>query len=182
MQANQNTISTLVERFDTPAMEIQSVSTPINLPQSSALVSRAQLANAFKIWGKGDKRFIPSFVESTIVEEKDNQLVKDIRHYGKSIMADGSPNLQRTWFRDDNLMMTEYLGGPWFMVIAGIDEREDGEICLQLTTIRHKQHTDYLSPAELAKRNGAAKPPPTTEQNTYRIAGIIRGLAEAGEL
>jgi hypothetical protein len=178
----KNTMNTLVEGFNTPALEIQSVATPINLPGTEIPISRVQLAKALRLWGRGDARFVPSFVESIIVEESENEIVKEVRHYGKSIMADGSPNLQRTWFRDDNLMMSEYMVGPWFMVIAGIDEREDGELCFQLTTIRHTQHQDYLPPAELAKRNGAAKPPPTTEQNIHRLAGIIRGLADAGEL
>lgn len=182
MIPNQDITNTLVEGFNTPALEIQSVAIPINLPDTEKPITRAQLAKAFRLWGRGDKRFVPSFVESVIVEESENEIVKEVRHYGKSIMADGSPNLQRTWFRDDNLMMSEYMVGPWFMVIAGIDERQSGEIYFQLTTIRHTQHQDYLPPAELAKRNGAAKPPPTVEQNINRLAGIIRGLAETGEL
>jgi len=109
-------------------------------------------------------------------------VIKDILHYGKSSMADGSPNLQRTSFRGDNLMITEYLAGPWFMAIAGIEEREDGEVCFQLTTLRHKQHPDYVPPAEAARKAGADKPPPTTEQNARRVLGIIRGLAERNEL
>jgi hypothetical protein len=78
-------------------------------------------------------------------------------------------------------MINEYLAGPWFMAIAAIDEREDGELCLQLTTMRHKQHADFVSPSETAKKAGG-KAPPTTDQNVRRILGIIRQLAEEGEL
>ena len=93
-----------------------------------------------------------------------------------------APNLQRTTFRGDNLMITEYLAGPWFMAIAGIEEKQDGELCFLLTTVRHKQHPDYVSPSEAAKKAGADKAPPTTEQNARRVLGIIRELVEKGEL
>ena len=129
---------------------------------------------ALRIWGEGDERFIPSFVDSKII--------KEILHYGKSSLADGSPNLQRTTFRGDNLMITEYLAGPWFMAIAGIEEQKDGELSFLLTTIRHKQHPDYVSPSEAAKTAGADKPPPTTEQNAKRVLGIIRELIKKDEL
>jgi hypothetical protein len=79
-------------------------------------------------------------------------------------------------------MITEYLAGPWFMAIAGIEERTNGDLCFQLTTVRHKQHPDYVSPAETARKAGADKPPPTTEQNARRVLGIIRKLAENDEL
>jgi len=137
---------------------------------------------ALRAWGGGDKRFIPSFVDSKIIKERNNEVVKEILHYGKSSLADGSSNLQRTTFRGDNLMVTEYLAGPWFMAIAGIEERQDGELCFLLTTVRHKQHPDYVSPSETAKKAGADKPPPTTEQNARRVLGIIRGLIERDEL
>lgn len=174
--------SEIVGKLETPALEIQTASVPVNPVGSTTQISRAQLAQALRIWGRGDSRFVPTFVESRIVEESGDQIVKDIRHYGKSSMADGSPNLQRTSFRGDNLMVTEYLAGPWFMAIAGIEERDDGEICFQLTTVRHKQHPDYVSPAESARQAGADKPPPTTEQNARRVLGIIRELAERNEL
>ena len=108
--------------------------------------------------------------------------IKEILHYGKSSLVDGSPNLQRTTFRGDNLMITEYLAGPWFMAIAGIEEKEDGELCFLLTTLRHKQHPDYISPSDAAKTAGAEKPPPTTKQNAKRVLGIIRELVKKGEL
>ncbi len=172
----------IVGKLETPALEIQTASVPVNSSGSATRVSRAQLSRALRIWGRGDGRFLPSFVESRIVEEAGDGIVKDVLHYGKSSMADGSPHLQRTSFRGDNLMITEYLAGPWFMAIAGIEERGDGEICLQLTTLRHKQHPDYIAPAEAARSAGAEKPPPTTEQNAHRILGIIRELAENDEL
>ena len=178
----QASVSEIVGKLETSALEVQTASVPVNPPGSDMQISRSQLWQALKIWGRGDERFIPSFVKSTIVEESGDQIVKDILHYGKSSMADGSPNLQRTSFRGDNLMITEYLAGPWFMAIAGIEERDDGEICFQLTTVRHKQHPDYVSPAESARRAGADKPPPTTEQNARRILGIIRELAGNQEL
>ena len=137
---------------------------------------------ALRAWGRGDERFIPSFVGSKIIKENNHEIVKEILHYGKSSLADGSSNLQRTTFRGDNLMVTEYLAGPWFMAIAGIEERQDGELCFLLTTVRHKQHPDYVSPSETAKKAGADKSPPTTEQNARRVLGIIRELVEKGEL
>ena len=137
---------------------------------------------ALRIWGRGDERFIPSFVDSKIIKESNNEIIKEILHYGKSSLADGSPNLQRTTFRGDNLMITEYLAGPWFMAIAGIEEKQGGELCFLLTTVRHKQHPDYVSPPEAAKTAGADKPPPSTEQNARRVLGIIRELVKKDEL
>ena len=118
---------------------------------------------------------------SKIIKENKEEIVKEILHYGKSSLADGSPNLQRTTFRGDNLMITEYLAGPWFMAVAGIEEKQDGELCFLLTTLRHKQHPDYVSPSEAAKKAGVDKPPPTTEQNAMRVLDIIRGLVEKGQ-
>ena len=115
-------------------------------------------------------------MDSKIIKESKNEVVKEILHYGKSSLTDGSPNLQRTTFRGDSLMITEYLAGPWFMAIAGIEKRQDGELYFLLTTLRHKQHPDYVSPVEAAKKAGADKPPPTTEQNARRVLGIIREL------
>ena len=137
---------------------------------------------ALRAWGRGDERFIPSFVGSKIIKESKEEIVKEILHYGKSSLPDGSPNLQRTTIRGDNLMITEYLAGPWFMAVAGIEEKQDGELCFLLTTLRHKQHPDYVSPSEVAKKAGADRPPPTTEQNARRVLGIIRGLVEEGQL
>ena len=179
---SEKSVMDIIERLETPALEIQTASVPVNTAGSEVQISRGSLWQALKIWGRGDARFVPSFVESRIVEESDDQIVKDILHYGKSSMADGSPNLQRTSFRGDNLMITEYLAGPWFMAIAGIEERDDGQLCFQLTTLRHKQHPDYVPPAEVARRAGAKKPPPTTEQNARRILGIIRQLVASGDL
>ena len=119
---------------------------------------------------------------SKIIKESNDEVVKEILHYGKSSLPDGSPNLQRTTFRGDNLMITEYVAGPWFMAIAGIEEKQGGELCFLLTTVRHKQHPDYVSPSEAAKKAGADKPPPTTEQNARRVLSIIRGLVEEGQL
>jgi len=161
---------------------VQSVSIPVNPDRNCLHINKKQLSLALRAWGRGDERFVPSFVGSKIVKESDDEIVKEILHYGKSSLADGSPNLQRTTFRGDNLMVTEYLAGPWFMAIAGIEERQDGELCFLLTTVRHKQHPDYVSPSETAKKAGADKPPPTTEQNARRVLGIIRGLIERDEL
>ena len=163
-------------------MEIQSASIQVNPDRSSAQISKKQLSLALRAWGRGDERFIPSFVGSKIIKENNQEIVKEILHYGKSSLADGSPNLQRTTFRGDNLMITEYLAGPWFMAIAGIEEKQGGELCFLLTTLRHKQHPDYVSPTEAAKKAGADKPPPTTEQNARRVLSIIRGLVEEGQL
>ena len=163
-----------VERTEIDALEIQTASIPVNSEGKSTPISKEQLSLALRVWGKGDKRFIPSFVGSKII--------KEILHYGKSSLVDGSPNLQRTTFRGDNLMITEYLAGPWFMAIAGIEEKEDGELCFLLTTLRHKQHPDYISPSDAAKTAGAEKPPPTTKQNAKRVLGIIRELVKKGEL
>ena len=179
---NTASANEIVEQIETPAIEIRTASIPANPPGSSSTITREQLSRALKVWGKGDERFVPSFVESTIVEESDNEITKEVLHYGKSVMADGSPNLQRTSFRGGNLIVTEYLAGPWFMAIAGIEERDDGELCFQLTTVRHKQHPDYVPPAEMARKAGAKKPPPTTEQNAHRVLGIIRQLAADNEL
>ena len=68
------------------------------------------------------------------------------------------------------------------MAIAGIEEKRGGELCFLLPPLRHKQHPDYVSPTEAAKKAGADKPPPTTEQNARRVLGIIRGLVEEGQL
>jgi len=163
-------------------LEIQSASIQVNPDRSSAQISKKQLSSALRAWGRGDERFIPSFVGSKIIKESNDEIVKEILHYGKSSLPDGSPNLQRTTFRGDNLMITEYLAGPWFMAIAGIEEKQGGELCFLLTTVRHKQHPDYVSPSEAAKKAGADKPPPTTEQNARRVLSIIRGLVEEGQL
>ena len=115
----QPSAAEITEKIETPALEIQTASIPVNPPDSPVHIGKDQLWRALKLWGRGDERFVPSVVKSTIVEESENQIVKDILHYGKSSMADGSPNLQRTSFRGENLMVTEYLAGPWFMAIAG---------------------------------------------------------------
>ena len=171
-----------LEITETVALEIQTVSIPVNSEGNSPSISREQLSLALRIWGKGDKRFIPSFVDSKIIKESNNEIIKEILHYGKSSLADGSPNLQRTTFRGDNLMITEYLSGPWFMAIAGIEDKQDGQLCFLLTTLRHKQHPDYVSPSEAAKKAGADKPPPTTKGNAKRLLGIIRELVKKDEL
>ena len=171
-----------VERTEIDALEIQTASIPVNSEGKSTPISKEQLSLALRVWGKGDKRFIPSFVDSKIIKESNNEIIKEILHYGRSSLVDGSPNLQRTTFRGDNLMITEYLAGPWFMAIAGIEEKEDGELCFLLTTLRHKQHPDYISPSDAAKTAGAEKPPPTTKQNAKRVLGIIRELVKKGEL
>ena len=168
--------------METAALEIQTASIPVNPDGSSVQVSKKQLSLALRVWGKGDERFIPSFVDSKIIKESNNEIVKEILHYGKSSLADGSPNLQRTTFHGDNLMVTEYLAGPWFMAIAGIEEKQSGGLCFLLTTVRHKQHPDYLPPSVAAKKAGADKPPPTTEQNARRVLGIIRELVKKEEL
>ena len=172
----------IVERIETPALEVQTASIPVNPAGNHRRISREQVSLALKIWGRGDERFIPSFVDSRIVDEVGDEVIKEIRHHGKSKMADGSRNLQRTTFRGDNLMVTEYLAGPWFMAIAGIEERQGNEICLQLTTVRHKQHPDHVSHAQAVTWAGAGKPPLTTEQNARRVLGIIRELVENREL
>jgi hypothetical protein len=177
MSANE-----IVKKIETDALEVQTVSIPANLNESEEQISREQLSSALRIWGRGDERFVPSFVSSKIVKESGDEVFKEVLHYGKSSLADGSPNLQRTTLRGDNLMVTEYLAGPWFMAIAGFEERQDGELCFLLTTIRHKQHADYVSPADAALLAGAKKPPPSTEQNARRVLGIIRRLAENDEL
>ncbi len=166
----------------TPALDVQTASIVVNPAGTTVRLTRRQLSKALRVWGKGDQNFIPDFVESKIVSEDENVIIKEIRHYGKSIMADGSPNLQRTSFRGDALMVTEYLAGPWFMAIACIEEAPDDELKFLLTTLRHTQHPDYLPPATIAEQSGAKKPPPTTEQNARRVLGIIRNLAERGEL
>ena len=134
---SEDAIAEIIERFETPALEIQSASIPVNPAGTEVPVSRDQLSQALRIWGRGDARFVPSFVESTIVEDSGDQIVKDILHYGKSSMADGSPNLQRTSFRGENLMITEYLAGPWFMAIAG--HRHCGREAMQLAATQFTQ-------------------------------------------
>ena len=91
---------------------MQSVSIPVNPDRNCLHINKKQLSLALRVWGRGDERFVPSFVGSKIVKESDDELVKEILHYGKSSLADGSSNLQRTTFRGDNLMVTEYLAGP----------------------------------------------------------------------
>lgn len=171
----------LIESIDSPAIEIQLASIPVNPIDCEVRISKQQMSSALKIWGRGDARFIPSFVTSSIVKESASEVIKEVLHYGKSSMADGSPNRQRTSFHEDNLIVTEYLTGPWFMAIAGVEERQD-ELFFLLTTVRHKQHSDYVPPAQAASQAGANKPPPTTEQNARRVMGIIRSLAENGDL
>jgi len=161
---------------------VQTASIPVNPDRNCLHINKKQLSLALRVWGRGDERFVPSFVGSKIVKESDDEIVKEILHYGKSSLADGSPNLQRTTFRGDNLMITEYLAGPWFMAIAGIEEKQDGALCFLLTTVLHKQHPDYVSPSEAAKKAGADKAPPTTEQNARRVLSIMRELVEKGEL
>lgn len=171
----------IIEKIDTPAMDVQVASIPVNPADCDVKVSKQQMSAALRIWGRGDSRFVPSFVSSSIVEESENAVIKEVLHYGKSSMADGSPNLQRTSFREDNLIVTEYLAGPWFMAIAGIEVRED-DLFFLLTTVRHKQHSDFVPPDVAAAKAGASKPPPTTEQNAHRVLGIIRELAKSGKL
>lgn len=177
-QAHKN----IVEQFETAAIEARTASIQVNAMDDSIMITREQLSDALRTWGRGDTRFIPSFVESRIIEESETEIIKEVLHYGKSVMADGSTNLQRTSFRGDNLIVTEYLAGPWFMAIAGIEERDHGELYFQLTTVRHKQHPDYIPPAEVARKAGADKPPPTTEQNAHRVLDVIRSLVKNGEL
>ena len=172
----------VIGKIESAAMEVQTVSIPANPEGCDDEISAAQLAVALRLWGRGDQRIVPDFVESRIVEESGDEIVKEVLHYGKSILADGSPNLQRTTHHGDNLMVTEYLAGPWFMAIAGYELREGGEVCFLLTTLRHRQHPDYVDPAEAAAKAGAKKPPPTTEQNARRVLEIFRRLANDGEL
>ena len=172
----------IIQKIETPAMQLQTVSIPVNPEGCDGEISVAQLAVALRLWSRGDKRIVPDFVETKIVEESGDEIVKEVLHYGKSSMADGSPNRQRTTHHGDNLMVTEYLGGPWFMAIAGYEERDDGEICFQLTTVRHKQHPDYVAPADAAAKAGASRPPPTVEKNARRVLAILRKLANNGDL
>jgi hypothetical protein len=170
------------EKIETAGLEVQTASIPVNTPDHDVKLSKEQLTSALRLWSLGDKRIVPDFVDTKIIEESGNEIIKEVLHHGKSSMKDGSPNLQRTSLRGDNLMLTEYLAGPWFMAIAGFEETEDGDIHFLLTTIRHKQHVDYLAPAEAAKKAGANKPPPTTKENAKRVLGIFRDLALSNQL
>jgi hypothetical protein len=170
------------QKIETPGIEIQTVSVPVNSPDVDVQLSRDQLVLALRLWGRADSRIVPGFVDVKIIEESDNTIVKEVLHHGKSSLADGSPNVQRTTHHGDNLMVTEYLAGPWFMAIAGFEELDEGELNFLLTTVRHKQHADYVAPAEAAKKAGADKAPPTTEENARRVLGIFRDLAANNEL
>ena len=49
-----------VERTEIDALEIQTASIPVNSEGKSTPISKEQLSLALRVWGKGDKRFIPS--------------------------------------------------------------------------------------------------------------------------
>lgn len=160
---------------------IESAVVRVNAPGADITLSKEQLWEGFKSWAKGDKRFVPDFVDVEILSDDGTEVLKDVKQYGKSSMADGSPNLQKSTFRDGYLVVTEYLAGPWFMALYYIGEDEGGELQFHLTTLRHTQHPDFIDPLVRAKDEGA-KPPPTLDQNIARVLGVIRKMAQSGEL
>ena len=40
-------------------------------------INKKQLSLALRAWGRGDERFVPSFVGSKIVKESDDEIVKE---------------------------------------------------------------------------------------------------------
>lgn len=162
-------------------MIIESASALANTPDVQITLSKEQLWAGLKIWARGDKRFIPDFVDVEILKDDGTEILKDVKHYGKSSLADGSPNLQKSTIRDGYLVVTEYLSGPWFMAIYYVDENETGQIYFHLTTLRYTQHPDFVDPLARAKSE-RAKPPPTLDQNINRVLGVIRQMASSEEI
>ena len=162
-------------------MIIQSASAPINDGENDIVLTKDQVWAGFQAWARGDKRFVPGFVDVRIVSDDGTEILKDVLQYGKTNMPDGSPNMQKSTFRDDYLVVTEYLAGPWFMALYFLDEDENGEVSFHLTTLRHTRHPDFVDPDARAQKEGA-KPPPNVEQNIQRVLKVIREMAASGEI
>lgn len=132
------------------------------------------------LWARGDSRFVPGFVETEIVSDDGREIRKIVRNkVGAQRGAEERGQLSTVC--DGQLITHQYLDGPWFLAITGIDSSDPEKPALFVTTLRHKLHPEYQDPDAVAAAKGMV-PPPTAQQTVVRIIGVIGQAAEAGEL
>jgi hypothetical protein len=135
-----------------------------------------QAWRGLEAWSLGDHRFLPPHVKVEIVSRNGDEIIKTV----STGRVDVPPQRQRaTIRRDEHMVLAEYISGPWFIAVLGIDPRPDGFV-MYITTVRSTRHPDYESLAEIAQRIGRA--PPTAEQNLYRSLQVMKEMAAAGEI
>lgn len=139
-----------------------------------------QIWSGLLLWARGDARFVPSFVETELVSDDGREIRKIVRNK-VGVRRDVEERAQISTIHDGKLITHEYLDGPWFMAVTGIDTSDPAEPALFLTTLRHTLHPEYQDPEAAAEERGLA-PPPTPQQNVERILGTMREIAAAGEI
>lgn len=132
------------------------------------------------LWARGDPRFVPTFVETEIVSDDGREVRKIVRNRIGAQRNVGERG-QLSTVNDGMLITHQYLDGPWFLAITGVDFSDSEKPALFVTTLRHKLHPEFQDPDATAVAKGMA-PPPTPQQNVDRIIEVIRQAVAAGEI